>query len=73
VSSQQPFLFHLLFLFLLPTLFAEHNIAASLVFCLYDANNLLTNTVIEFDYAVFSQLFEFDGSIVLFCAVVWVA
>jgi hypothetical protein len=39
--------------FLLPTLFAEHNIAASLVFCLYDANNLLTNTVIEFDYAVF--------------------
>jgi hypothetical protein len=35
--------------------------AASLVFCLHDANNLLTNTVIEFDYAVSLQLFEFNG------------
>jgi hypothetical protein len=35
--------------------------AASLVFCLHDANNLLTNTLIGFDYAVSLQLFEFGG------------
>jgi hypothetical protein len=35
--------------------------AANLVFCLHDANNLLTNTLIGFDYAVSLQLFEFGG------------
>jgi hypothetical protein len=72
VSSQQPFSLPS-FLFLLPTFFVEHAIAASILFCLYDADNILTNTMIEFDYEVSSQLFEYVGSIVFFCAVVWLA
>jgi hypothetical protein len=47
--------------FIPPNTLCSAYYAANLVFCLDDANNLLTNTVIGFDYAVFLQLFKFSG------------
>lgn len=52
LSEQQHILFHLI-IFLIPTLWAMHNIAINLVFCFYDANIFSINTMIGFDYVVF--------------------
>jgi hypothetical protein len=59
-SNQPPSLLFFLFFIVAYTLCNAYY-ASSLVSCLHDANNLLTNIVIGFDYVVSLQCFEFGG------------